>query len=146
MKNLNGFRQTNSGAALIEFALVTPILILVLVACLDFARALNAYVTIANAAREGARYATLHPAADTAAIRSYLDTRIVPLDPASRDVVLSPAEVDPDPRWTSAAPAPVTITVEVGYRWDAATWLVGSFFDATGGRRFVFTSAMQVVR
>jgi len=50
MRTVKGFSQTESGTALIEFALVTPILILLLVACLDFARALNAYVTVANAA------------------------------------------------------------------------------------------------
>jgi Flp pilus assembly protein TadG len=44
--------EEQRGTTLVEFALVTPVLILVLVASLDFARALNAYVTVTNASRE----------------------------------------------------------------------------------------------
>ncbi len=48
---------TARGQSLVEFALILPILILMLVGVLDFGRAIYAYNTINNAAREGARLA-----------------------------------------------------------------------------------------
>ena len=61
---------STEGIALVEFALILPVLILLLVGILDTGRVVNAYVTISNASREGARYAALHPTAAPSAIKS----------------------------------------------------------------------------
>lgn len=45
------------GQALVEFALILPLLVLLLVGVFDFGRAIYAYNTISNAARQGARLA-----------------------------------------------------------------------------------------
>jgi Flp pilus assembly protein TadG len=45
------------GQSLVEFALVLPILLLIFMGILDFGRAVFAYNTLSNAAREGARVA-----------------------------------------------------------------------------------------
>ena len=50
-------RWRRDGQALVEFALVVPVLILLLFGILDFGRAIYAYNTIADAARDGARVA-----------------------------------------------------------------------------------------
>ncbi len=55
------------GANLVEAALVVPLLLLLLVGVSDMGRAYHTYITIINAAREGARYGVSH-AADTAGI------------------------------------------------------------------------------
>lgn len=137
----------DTGATLVEFALVTPVLILVLVASLDFARALNAYVTITNASREAAHYAVLHPAADDAALTSFVATRIIPLDPTALETVTAPYTPSTDLRWGAAAMSPGIVTVTVRYRWDAATWVVGQFFSAvSGSRTFEASSAMEAMR
>lgn len=47
------------GAAAVEFALVLPLLLLVLFGLIDFGRALNAQITLTQAAREGVRLAAL---------------------------------------------------------------------------------------
>jgi Flp pilus assembly protein TadG len=47
------------GAAAVEFALVLPVLLLVLCGIIDFGRALHAQVVLTQAAREGARLAAL---------------------------------------------------------------------------------------
>jgi Flp pilus assembly protein TadG len=52
--------KNGQGQSLVEFALILPILVLVLVGVFDLGRALFALITITNAAREGARYGTLH--------------------------------------------------------------------------------------
>ncbi len=47
------------GQTLVEFALVLPILLLLVIGMLEFARVLNAWLIVSNGAREGARYATV---------------------------------------------------------------------------------------
>jgi Flp pilus assembly protein TadG len=52
---MRGRRRGDQGAAAVEFALVLPLLVLVLFAIIDFGRMLNAQITLTEAAREGAR-------------------------------------------------------------------------------------------
>ena len=47
------------GAVAVEFALLLPMLLLLLFGIIDFGRALNAQITLTQAAREGARIAAL---------------------------------------------------------------------------------------
>jgi Flp pilus assembly protein TadG len=47
------------GAAVVEFALLLPLLLLLVFGIIDFGRALNAQITLTQAAREGARLAAL---------------------------------------------------------------------------------------
>jgi len=48
------------GQGLVEFALLLPILLLLLVGVFDLGRAFHALITLNNAGREAARYGTLH--------------------------------------------------------------------------------------
>jgi hypothetical protein len=150
-----GISVDEGGATLVEFALVAPAVILSLVACLDFARALNAYVTIANASREGARYAIVHPDADNAAIRTLVAGRVAPLDTGTSLVVSTTYDDGggplpwPDTGLPASAPVPREIKVRVvtTYSWYASTWLIGSLFSTTtGSRTFGSTSTMVIVR
>lgn len=50
------------GANLVEMALIVPLLLLLLVGVADMGRAYFTYITMINAAREGARYGVDHPA------------------------------------------------------------------------------------
>jgi Flp pilus assembly protein TadG len=50
-------QSEHRGQALVEFALVIPVLLLIFMGILDFGRAIYAYNTLSNAAREGARVA-----------------------------------------------------------------------------------------
>jgi hypothetical protein len=54
--------RRDSGAAAVEFALVLPLLLLILFGIIDFGRMLNAQITINEAAREGARAMALFDA------------------------------------------------------------------------------------
>jgi TadE-like protein len=54
-----GRRLDRSGQALVELALVLPIILLILVGMLEFARAWNLHQTMTDAVREGARRAVL---------------------------------------------------------------------------------------
>jgi Flp pilus assembly protein TadG len=50
-----------AGQELVEFALILPLLLLLFLGIIEFGRAMLAYNTIANAAREGARYGIVTP-------------------------------------------------------------------------------------
>ena len=58
------------GQALVEFALVLPVMMLILLAAIDFGRIMFSYIQITNAAREGAAYAATDPG-DTADITTH---------------------------------------------------------------------------
>jgi Flp pilus assembly protein TadG len=74
------------GQALVEFALVIPIFLLLMIALFDMGRAVFAYNTLTNAAREGARIAIVNQ--DVASIRDRAknETKIVELDDPSVSV------------------------------------------------------------
>jgi len=55
-----GLHKSAQGQSIVEFALVLPLLLIIIVGVFDLGRAFFALITINNAAREGARYATLH--------------------------------------------------------------------------------------
>ena len=51
--------RRDRGATAVEFALLVPLLLLLVFGIIDFGRALNAQITITQAAREGARLASV---------------------------------------------------------------------------------------
>jgi Flp pilus assembly protein TadG len=54
-----GEGRPQQGQSLVETAVIVPILLLLLAAVIDFGRAFDAYIVLTNAAREGARFASL---------------------------------------------------------------------------------------
>lgn len=58
-KRVRGMEAADSGAELLEFAFVVPMLLTLLVGIFWIGRAFNVYENITRAAREGARYAVL---------------------------------------------------------------------------------------
>jgi TadE-like protein len=79
-------RQRRSGQALVEFAFVFPIIMLMVFGFIDIGRAVFAFNTITNAAREGARVA----------IVSQSD----PVAPPWNCIANKPVEVTVPPNWT----------------------------------------------
>jgi len=53
MKN----KRAQRGATILEFAIAVPILVLLMMGIIEFARVMGAYQTLTDAAREGCRYA-----------------------------------------------------------------------------------------
>lgn len=54
-RRLSGGSAPDRGATAVEFALLLPVLLLLVFGIIDFGRALNAQITLTQAAREGAR-------------------------------------------------------------------------------------------
>src|ERR1051325_1962191 len=61
-----GFRGERRGTAMIEFAIVLPMLVLLVLAIIEFGQPLAALQIVSNGAREGARRAILPGATDGA--------------------------------------------------------------------------------
>ncbi|MBN1487112.1 MAG: pilus assembly protein [Anaerolineae bacterium] len=54
-------RKVSKGQSLVEFALVLPVLLLIVMGTIDFSYILFVYINLSNATREGARYGIVNP-------------------------------------------------------------------------------------
>jgi len=59
----HSFGRGRRGQSVVEFALVLPVLLLLLVTAIDFGRAYHAYTALENAVRVGGTYATVNATA-----------------------------------------------------------------------------------
>ena len=84
MTHLRG--RLERGQALVEFALVIPIFLLLLVGLFDLGRAVFAFNTLTNAAREGARLAIVNQYEPSIIARAKEQTAIVELNDPSVDI------------------------------------------------------------
>jgi len=71
---MTGVRRRLLGQGLVEFALLLPLLMLILVGTIEFGRVMFIYVNIANAAREGARYGMVNPKDQNGIINNVTET------------------------------------------------------------------------
>jgi Flp pilus assembly protein TadG len=75
-------KATDRGAAMVEFAIMLPLLLLVIAGIVDLGRAFFTQVTLTNAAREGARYAVVKSDATVADVQARTLTAAPGLNPA----------------------------------------------------------------
>lgn len=137
-----------SGQALVEFALVAPLLLLLLIGILDAAIGVNAYVTVSNASAEAVRYATVHPEADIDTIRS---NAVVPhsqqLDTSSTMLSLAGSYGSPPTQWgTTGIPqrspaARVSIQMRVSYNWAGASIFLGGLLTRLFGASAILSAS-----
>jgi Flp pilus assembly protein TadG len=104
-------RRGDSGEALLEMALVLPILLVLSMGMLDFGRAFHAKSAIDQAAREGARVAVLSQPPDAAAAQA----RVADVLSANGIVGAPPATV------SAVDPVTNTVTVTVTYSFKFVT-------------------------
>jgi Flp pilus assembly protein TadG len=99
-------KSRESGANLIETAILVPLLLLFLVGVADFGRAYHTYITMINAAREGARLAVGDPG-DSSAIHG-----AVLREAQDSNIDLSGAVIS---IVTAGAGHPVRVTIQLDY-------------------------------
>lgn len=99
------------GAAVVEFALVVPVLLLLVLGIAEFGRAYNIQTTVSGAAREGARAMALQndPAAARAAVENAAGT--LGLSDAQISVSPSSCPVGGD----TSVDATVTVTYDMAF-------------------------------
>ena len=70
MKQVKRFDLSERGATLVEFSIAVTVLLTSMFAVVEFGRALWTHNALTDAARRGARYATLHTPADVANVKN----------------------------------------------------------------------------
>jgi Flp pilus assembly protein TadG len=116
-----------AGQSLVEFALVFPVLIILLIAIFDLGRLVFAYNDITNAAREGARVGIINQT--TATIKSEVVSQATSLGLVAADVTVTYADAD-NPSSPCSSNPPTTleclVVVTVAYDWQAITPIIGN--------------------
>ncbi|MDT4947280.1 MAG: hypothetical protein QOH14_4013 [Pseudonocardiales bacterium] len=112
------------GQALVEFALIFPVLILMLVAIFDLGRLVFAYNDITNAGRTGVRVAIIDQTANSANTAAINQATSLGLVAADVSVVYKKADL------SGICPTPRTLDcvaeVTVSYQWRAITPIIGT--------------------
>jgi Flp pilus assembly protein TadG len=114
-------QSSERGAVAVEFAILLPVLLALVLGTLEFGRAYNAQISLTNAAREGARVMALQN--DSAAAKTASRNAAVMLSSGvlASDVTVAPVACSPG--------AQVTVTIH--YKLSTITGIAGPF-DMTG--------------
>ncbi|MET0887750.1 MAG: TadE family protein [Mycetocola sp.] len=115
MKRLRS--RDDRGAAAVEFALILPVLLILVLGIVEFGRAYNVQISLSQAAREGAREMAIHN--DVGAARATAISAAPSVNPAitAGQIAVSPASC------TTGG----TVTVTITYPLELMT----GFFDDT---------------
>lgn len=107
MFSLKGFVKNTRGQAIVEMALLLPLIFLILAGIIEFSLMMNSYLTISHAAREGARLGAVG-STDQEIVDKVNEVASF-LDPNNITVVISPQQ--------SERMSGESITVEVHYEF-----------------------------
>jgi Flp pilus assembly protein TadG len=127
-----GKRRNRRGAAAVEFAMVAPLLFLVVLCSIEFGRAMLVKQVLTSASRVAAREASLRHAtlsSVTAAAQSFTENAAI----FNTEVSVSPSP--------TAASTGDSITVTVSVSFDNVSWLPSSWF--LGSVQLSGTSVMR---
>ena len=116
-------RNRSSGQELVEFALILPILALLVFGIFDLGRVVYYYSAMQNAAREGTRYGIV--ALDSGEVTNRVNNRLIGVNPDSVNVV-----IDDD-----------NVSVTITYNFQPITPFIGSFFS--GGEISITSSSIM---
>ncbi len=130
-------RTDRSGQAVVEFALLAPILLLIVIGIVEFARAWSAHHAIADIAREGARLSAIaSPTIDASAAR---DSMIAKLNHAGLNGTSATITVDDS---GDERGQPSTVYIEYPY---TLSWLA-PFMRWTTGEESITLKSRIIMR
>lgn len=137
-------RRRGRGQSLVEFALVLPIFLIVVIGVFDLGRAVFSYNTLTNGVREGARLAAVNQ--DANSVRSRTANQALTLGLTGADIAVSYVLDDgTDPTDNAACSSPVGLdcqaVVRATYTWTAITPLIGQL---VGPQTFTASSVQPV--
>ena len=130
------YRGCYGGQTLVEFALIIPIFLLLMLGVVQMVVVGGAALAVNQAAISCARYASLNPSFAQSSVGTYLASTASPLisDSGLQPVVLSPTAV---PRATGTA-----VTVTVSYNLQTKLFLGTTFFGVTFPSQLSVTQTM----
>ncbi len=130
-------KKGEKGQALVEFALLVPIFLILMFAIVDFGMGFYSWITVTNSAREGARLGAVHPPLDVPASPCFgkvsleecirdrvFETAGLPNEDTNLDVVVEGEEL----------PSGQSVVVQVDYRYGLMTplaSLIGNLIGST---------------
>jgi len=110
-------KKKERGAVAVEFALLAPVLVMLLLGIMEFGRAYNVQISLSSAAREGVRVMTIGN--NPIAARTAAKNAAVTLQPTLSDanITISPATCTPGAQ----------LTFKITYNLPAMTGIAGPF-------------------
>ena len=132
-------KNGEKGQALVEFALLVPIFLLLLFAIIDFGMGFYSWITVTNAAREGARLGVVMATSQQIEDRVY-QTADLPNESTQMTVTVTNAA-------DQGGQPGDSVTVRVDYDYDLITPLAGLVEFATGntfGRTLNLSSTAEM--
>ena len=144
MKLLHGKKDQRRGQALVEFALVIPLLFLLIFALVDFGRVIYTQNAISQGAREGARWGSVQArsASDIPGIEEYTVEALAGLSAGGVNVeatCIRPGSV------VMPCHADDTLEVHVETTVELATPLIAQLMQAIGANPIDLSATSQVV-
>jgi Flp pilus assembly protein TadG len=123
---IRGPRANRSGAAAVEFAIILPLLVLLVFGCVDMGRSIGAYIIVSNAARVGAEYGATHGYSAL----TYASWQNQVLANATQEMQGTGSSFDPNRLTVTVTATPTTgnlyrATVVASYSFDMITSLPG---------------------
>jgi Flp pilus assembly protein TadG len=125
-------REAGRGQSLVEFALVLPIMLVIFLGIFDFGRAVYAFNSVSNAAREGVRVAIVNQ--NQTVITDEAKAAMTGLPPDGTSVTFTNC---------GAPKIGCLASVKVTYSWQAITPIIGNL---VGPKTIESTTTMPVER
>jgi Flp pilus assembly protein TadG len=134
-------QASERGAAAVEFALVVPILIVMIFGMVDMGMAINAQAIVGNAAREGARAASFN-GADTTATTNVVTSATKSLIGTAPSTTITCQAVGTATTIACSSASPGdSVVVKVAYTYK---WLSPGVLGLPGQTAIVATSQMRI--
>ncbi len=140
--------RSEQGAAVVEFAVVLPLLLLIVFGIVEFSFILYNQAMITNASREGARTGIIvqtprkSTGEITTVVNNYLNNYLVNFNsgaPPAPAVVVKINDVVGDPSTAGLVSAQDYLTVEVSYNYDFL--IIPDFITSIAGTKTLFASS-----
>jgi Flp pilus assembly protein TadG len=128
LRQLHRWRGSDrqSGAAAVELALVLPILLLLVFGIIDFGRAYNAKISLAQAAREGARVASLRADVNGDGVSDGKDVASR-VDQAKGGLAVNPPSINSACSGSSGASDVASVTVSYTFTYATPIGVLAGF-------------------
>ena len=110
-------QRGEKGQALVEFALLVPIFLILMFAIVDFGMGFHSWITVTNSAREGARLGAVSASTDDITARVYATATLINEDTNMEVFVTNAADAGGQPGQS--------VVVRVDYDYDLITPMAG---------------------
>ncbi len=125
-------KKGEKGQALVEFALLVPIFLILLFAIVDFGMGFHSWITVTNSAREGARLGAVQGTTAQIVVRVQDTSDLIDEDTQMTVTVGCGPSSDPPPTGTCPSQPGESVVVRVDYDYDLITPLASLVAFLTG--------------